>query len=146
MVVKKNTVLPARREEVFHKLRQFQTLQYIAAPYASFVPAEGDADMVWKAGSKFCCRFKLFGIVPFGMHVIRIERFDMDVIQSRESNGHIPVWNHRIILQDRGGQTGYTDEVEIKAGWKTPFIWIWANMFYAHRQKKWLRLLNEKPE
>jgi hypothetical protein len=64
MVVRKTTVFPARREEVFQKLQQFKTLQYIAAPYASFVPAEGAVDMVWKAGSKSRCRFKLFGIVP----------------------------------------------------------------------------------
>ncbi|MCI6795504.1 MAG: hypothetical protein MR581_05990 [Lachnospiraceae bacterium] len=146
MVVRKTTVFPARREEVFQKLQQFKTLQYIAAPYASFVPAEGAVDMVWKAGSISRYRFKLFGIVPFGTHMICIECFDMDVIQSRESNGYVSVWNHKILLQDRGSQTGYTDEVEIKAGWKTLFIWIWANMFYAHRQKKWLRLLNEKPE
>lgn len=146
MVVRKTAVFPAKREEVFQKLQQFKTLQYIAAPYASFFPVEGDADMVWKVGSKSCYRFKLFGIVPFGTHVICIERFDMDVIQSRESNEHVPVWNHKIILQDRGSQTGYTDEVEIKAGLKTPFIWIWANMFYTHRQKKWRRLLNEKSE
>ncbi|HAJ74151.1 MAG TPA: hypothetical protein DCM49_05065 [Lachnospiraceae bacterium] len=25
--------------------------------------------------------------------------------------------------------------------WKTVFVWLWANLFYAHRQKKWIRLL-----
>ncbi len=38
--------------------------------------------------------------------------------------------------------TLYTDRVEIRAGWKTAFIWLWANAFYAHRQRKWVRLLN----
>ena len=37
--------------------------------------------------------------------------------------------------------TKYTDKVEILAGWKTPFIWLWANAFYAHRQRKWITLL-----
>ena len=41
------------------------------------------------------------------------------------------------------GRTRYTDQVEIRAGWKTPFVWLWANAFYAHRQKKWIRLLKE---
>jgi len=31
-----------------------------------------------------------------------------------------------------------------EAGWKTLFIWLWANMFYAHRQRKWIRLLQER--
>ncbi len=39
--------------------------------------------------------------------------------------------------------TKYTDQVEIQAGWKTPFIWLWANAFYTHRQRKWFRLLKE---
>lgn len=29
----------------------------------------------------------------------------------------------------------------IHAGWKTVFVWLWAKMFYAHRQRKWIRLL-----
>ena len=33
-----------------------------------------------------------------------------------------------------------TDEVEIQAGWKTVFIWLWARAFYTHRQRKWIKL------
>ena len=44
-------------------------------------------------------------------------------------------------LTNAGEKTEYTDGVDIKAGWKTPFIWIWAKAFYAHRQRKWIKLL-----
>ena len=37
-----------------------------------------------------------------------------------------------------------TDRVEIHAGWKTVFVWLWANAFYAHRQRKWIRLLKRE--
>ena len=67
----------------------------------------------------------------------------MDTIQSREHNERIPVWDHKITLRDRGKKTEYTDEVEIRAGWKTIFIWLWAKAFYAHRQRKWVRLLSK---
>lgn len=97
--------------------------------------------MVWKVGSTSTYHFKLLGVIPFGTHTIRIERFNVDGIQSREYNELVPVWNHKIVLRDKGKQTEYTDEVEIRAGWKTPFIWIWANAFYAHRQRRWIRLL-----
>ena len=40
--------------------------------------------------------------------------------------------------------TQYMDRVEIHAGWKTVFIWLWANAFYAHRQMKWIRLLKRE--
>lgn len=141
MIVRRISVFPAKREVVFEKLQRLDTLQYIAAPYASFTPVNEDTDMVWKAGNTFAYRFKLFSVIPFGTHMIRIERFDIDSVQSREYNEHVPVWDHKITLRDNNGQTDYTDEVEIKAGWKTPFIWIWANAFYAHRQRKWIRLL-----
>ena len=56
-----------------------------------------------------------------------------------------PVWNHDItMIPLDGNHTKYTDQVEIRAGWKTAFIWLWANAFYVHRQRKWIRLLKEK--
>ncbi len=143
MLVHRTSVLPAKREVVFEKLQRLETLQAVAAPYASFTPASEDTDPVWQAGSVSSYRFKLFGIIPFGTHTIRIERFDMDTIQSREHNERVPVWDHKITLRDRGKKTEYTDEVEIRAGWKTIFIWLWAKAFYAHRQRKWVRLLSE---
>ena len=143
MTVRKTSVFPAPREEVLSRLQRLETLQYIAAPYATFVPVE-NSNFVWKTGAVSSYRFRLFGIIPFGVHTIRIERFDADGIQSRESNPHVPVWDHLITLKDMGEQTGYTDEVEIRAGWKTIFIWLWANAFYAHRQRKWIKLLKKQ--
>ena len=100
-------------------------------------------DFRWEAGASSEYRFKLFGIIPFGVHTIRIERFDQDGIQSREHNRHVPVWDHLITLKDLGDHTEYTDEVVIHAGWKTVFVWLWARAFYAHRQKKWIQLLKK---
>ena len=143
MIVRKTSVFPAKREAVFARLQRLETLQYIAAPYASFTPVDGSAGFQWQAGSRSAYRFRLFGLIPYGTHTIRIVRFDEDVVQSHESNEHVPVWNHRITLRDLGTSTEYTDEVEIKAGWKTPLIWLWAKAFYAHRQRKWIRLLEK---
>lgn len=141
MTVRKTSVFPAKREEVFARLQQLETLQFIAAPYAGFAPVDKSADYQWQVGSCSSYRFRLFRLIPYGTHTIRIERFDEDAVQSREGNEHVPVWNHRITLKDLGTCTEYTDEVEIKAGWKTPFIWLWAKAFYAHRQRKWIKLL-----
>ena len=146
MIVRKSSVFPARREAVFARLQRLETLQFIAAPYASFTPVDQSADVQWRVGSRSAYRFRLFGLIPYGTHTIRIERFDEEVVQSREGNEHVPVWNHRITLKDLGTSTEYTDEVEIEAGWKTPFIWLWAKAFYAHRQRKWIRLLKTHAE
>lgn len=144
MIVRKTSVFPAPREEVFVRLQRLETLQYIAAPYATFDPVEKNAGFSWKEGGTSSYRFKLFGFIPFGVHSIRVERFDQNGIQSREHNRQVPVWDHLITLEDLGGHTKYTDEVEIHAGWKTVFIWLWAKAFYAHRQRKWIRLLHAK--
>ena len=143
MIVHRTSVFPAKREAVFEKLQRLETLQAVAAPYASFTPVSENTDTVWQVGSISSYRFKLFGFIPFGTHTIRIERFDIDAIQSRERNEHVPAWDHKITLRDRGDETEYTDEVELRAGWKTMFIWLWAKAFYAHRQRKWIRLLKE---
>ena len=143
MIVRKTSVFPAKRDVIFEKLQRLETLQAVAAPYASFTPVTENAEPVWRVGGVSSYRFKLFGIVPFGTHTIRIERFDMDVIQSRERNEYVPVWDHKITLRDKGEETEYTDEVKIQAGWKTAFIWLWAEAFYAHRQRKWVKMLKE---
>ena len=141
MTLQKTSVFPAGRETVFRKLQQLETLQYIAWPYAVFEPV-GDAARTWTVGSTSSYRFRLFGVIPFGTHTIHIVRFDPEGISSREGNEHVPVWNHDILLEPADADhTKYTDRVEIRAGWKTGFVWLWANAFYAHRQRKWIRLL-----
>ena len=142
MIVQKTSLFPASRETVFCKLQQLETLQMIAKPYASFEPT-GEAVSTWVVGSTSAYRFRLFGLIPYGTHTIHILRFDPDGVSSREGNAHVPVWNHEISLVEKDeSHTLYTDRVEIRAGWKTVFIWLWANAFYAHRQRKWVRLLN----
>jgi hypothetical protein len=129
---------------VFEKLQKIETLQTIAKPYASFEPV-GAVNPVWSASSTSAYRFRLFCMIPFGTHTIRIVRFDAEGVSSREGNKHVPVWNHdiRLIpLDDK--HTEYTDQVEIRAGWKTLFVWLWAKAFYAHRQRKWIKLLAEE--
>ena len=97
---------------------------------------------VWTAGSESSFCFRLFGIIPYGIHTIRVVRVDPGGISSRKSNPHVPVWNHDISLVATDERhTEYIDRVEIHAGWETFFIWLWANAFYRHRQRKWIELL-----
>ena len=142
MKVTKTSVFPASREKVFEELQKLETLQYIARPYASFEPV-GETDGVWKIGVTSAYRFRLFGFIPFGFHHIHVIRMGESGISSMEGNLHVRVWNHDITLTALDADhTKYTDEVTIRAGWKTPFIWLWANAFYAHRQKRWKKLLS----
>ena len=98
MIARKTSVFPVPRQNVFTRLQQLETLQYIAAPYATFAPVDGQKNVTWQIGSTSVYRFRLLGFIPFGTHTIRIERFDMDVVQSRENNEHVRVWDHKITL------------------------------------------------
>ena len=143
MIVQKTSVFPADRNTVFQKLQQLKTLQTIAKPYACFEPI-GEAVSTWTVGSTSSYRFRLFGLIPFGTHTIRIVRFDPEGVSGQEGNEHVPVWNHDIRMEPiDANHTRYTDRVEIKAGWKTVLVWLWANAFYAHRQRKWIKLLQK---
>ena len=143
LTVRKSSYFQASKEEVFDELQKLKTLQCIAYPYATFEPLNGMKEMIWKKDTVAEFGFKLFGIIPFGIHTIKVIRFSLEEgIFTEETNVHVPVWNHEIVLERIDeSTTKYTDIVEIDAGWKTIFVYIWAVCFYAHRQRKWKRLL-----
>lgn len=150
MTVRRSSVFPASADEIFRRLQRLDTLQYIAAPLATFSPTgetPPDGELRWEAGKTFAFRLRLFGVIPLGDHVIRVLEFGDRpyAIFTRESNPSVPTWNHRIELSALDAdRTRYTDDVEIGAGWKTPLIWLWAWFFYGHRQRKWIRILTRE--
>lgn len=148
LTVKKSSVFPAAKDEIFRRLQKLKTLQYIAHPYATFKSVDDTEELTWQEDSAFAFHFKLFALIPFGVHTIKVRQFDIEKgIYTQEGNKHVPVWNHKIILEKiNENTTKYTDIVEIQAGWKTLFVYLWANCFYAHRQRKWKRLLKRKIE
>ena len=144
MTIKKTVAFPVKKSKVFELLQRFDTLAYIAKPYATFESVDGQTELVWEVGRSFSFDFKMFGFIPLGVHVINVKEFNPDNIYTNEGNLFCPVWNHRIILKEIADiKTEYTDEVEIGAGWKTPLVCLWAKAFYSHRQKKWIKLLNK---
>ena len=147
MIVKKTSFFPATRSKVFALLQRFDTLVYIAKPYAEFKSIDGQTKLVWEVGRSFSFHVKLFGFITLGVHTINFKEFSLDNIYTNEGDPFCPIWNHRIILKEStDGKTEYTDEVEIEAGWKTPFVYLWAKAFFSHRQKRWIRLLNQLSE
>ena len=124
ITIKKSSIFPAAKEEVYNKLLKLETLQYIAYPYATFKPINGETELIWQENSSSTFSFRLFGIIPFGIHTIKVIRFGLENgILTNETNTYVPVWNHEIILEKLDeNTTKYTDIVEIEAGWKTVFV------------------------
>lgn len=103
MTVRRSSVFPASANEIFRRLQRLDTLQYIAAPLATFSPTgetPPDGELRWEAGKTFAFRLRLFGVIPLGDHVIRVLEFGDRpyAIFTRESNPSVPTWNHRIEL------------------------------------------------
>ena len=135
---------PASAERIWAKLQEIRTLQYIAKPYATFKSINKNQVFTWCENAAFEFHLKVFGFIPMGVHIINVIQFDKETltIYTNESNKYVRVWNHKIVLNKIDADTtGYTDEVEIYAGWRTPFIVLWSRLFYRHRQRKWLKLL-----
>ena len=141
--IKVSTVFPATAAEVWEKMQQPETLCYIAAPFVVFEPL-GEGLGIWREGRAADFRLKIFGLISFGGHRIRIAQADRDTftVQTHESGTHLRAWNHRIALQPLGeSRTRYTDEIEVDAGWKTAAVYGFGVLFFRHRQRRWLRLL-----
>ena len=103
----------------------------------------------WSIGTY---RFRLLvaGRLPIGEHVINVQRTVADPEEVGTSpvvwhdagySDLIRVWDHQIVLEDFLGMTRYTDHVEIHAGLLTVPAWLFAQVFYLHRQRRLNRLV-----
>lgn len=142
-----SSVFPAAANQVWDRLTRVETLQYIAAPYATFVPLDRGKELIWKEGETTRFRLYLFGLMPLGVHTIHMRRFDRETysVYTEENSRALPVWNHSISIVPLGEESAcYTDEVTIGAGFMTGIVSLWSRLFFRHRQRKWKRLLSGK--
>jgi hypothetical protein len=145
MLVKVSTTLSCSAGELWRKIIEPASLQFVASPILTFVPQnEGGLSGEWQVDTPYPLRLYFLNIIPLGGHTIKLVKIDKETntIMSQE-NGHLArVWNHTIYFNEvRPGLLNYTDEIEINAGWLTPGIWLFAHLFYRHRQRRWKVLL-----
>jgi hypothetical protein len=145
MIALISTMLECTENQLWDKISETASLQYVAAPLLSFKPLEGGKlDHSWQVGARYPLKLYFMKLIPLGRHDIQIVRIDEETntIVSRESGQLARVWNHKIYFQAvTPGKVSYTDEIEIEAGWRTPGIWLFAQLFYRHRQRRWKMLL-----
>lgn len=141
------TYFDCSENQLWEKIKEPQSLQYVAAPILSFSPKNdltlsGD----WEVDKPYPLKLHLFSIIPLGTHTIKLVKIDKqsNTIESQEKGLLAPVWNHKIHFSEiEPDKVKYTDSIEIKAGLLTPFIWLFAHFFYRHRQKRWRVLLSK---
>jgi hypothetical protein len=141
MKVSVASVLPCPAEKVWDEVQRSSLLLEVARPLVKIVPADGPQfPERWPEGATVRCRSYLFGIIPLGTRTILLERIDPAAreIQSRESDPLIRRWDHLVRVRPTDdGRTHYSDEIIIEAGWATVFVWLFAQWFYRHRQRRW---------
>lgn len=145
MIARISTYFNCTEEQLWKRIIEPKSLQFVASPILDFTPLiKGELDGDWVVGRTYDLKLRFLNILPLGHHRIRLVTIDRgsNTIESNESGLLAPVWNHTIrFRQVEEGRLRYTDEIEIQAGWLTAAIWVFAQVFYRHRQKRWKILL-----
>jgi hypothetical protein len=120
------------------------TLRHISRPVLTLAPLKGEQlPPRWEHGATIRMRCWLLSFIPLGARTIFLETVDAAemTIQTREHDRLARTWDHRMqVTALPDGASRYSDEIVIHAGWRTVFLWAFANLYYRHRQRRWRRL------
>ncbi|PIE81793.1 MAG: hypothetical protein CSA11_02685 [Chloroflexi bacterium] len=148
MFARISTQLNCTESELWEKISKLDSLQFIASPILTFVPMNpGASNSKWEVGQNYLFKLYFLKVIPLGLHTIQLVKIDQNpnIISSHESGLLTPVWNHKISFKEvKPGLVSYSDEVEIGARWLTPFVCLFAHVFYRYRQRRWKILLQDK--
>ena len=143
MKVDIQTVLPCSLEDAAEHVISTRLLLYVAHPLMSFTPVTGTRfPETWTEGTHWV-RLQLFGFLPFGRQAIVISKPSLSsgfAMRDAGRSALIPVWDHLITIEPHHEGVLYRDQVEVAARILTPLVWMFAQIFYRHRQRRWLRL------
>ncbi len=140
----RSTTINLPAETVWAEVQTAKLLQHVAWPPVRFIPISDITLEAFKPGGSYQVKLLLFGFLPFGtqwivtsIHLPEQSIWPLKLRDDGRSN-LIKKWDHWISIEPEGnGQTRYSDALEIKAGLLTPFVWAFAQLFYAHRQRRW---------
>ena len=141
------TKIPACSERVWTEVQTSRLLLYVASGFIRFSPANGEA-FFEKWDGETVIELKawmwLLGFIPLGWQIMRVEPLEpIGKVRRLRDNGRglwMRRWDHIILIEPDGENTRYTDDVTIEAGLFTAPIALFARAFYAHRQRRWVKL------
>jgi hypothetical protein len=127
-------------------VRTSALLMHIAAPLIRFTPKGGARFPSEWAPGEYRAWMWLFGVLPIGWQAVVISEPPPDgATRFIRDNGYGPLirrWDYWIAITPLAdGTTHYVDRVDIDAGPLTPLVERFARMFYAHRQRRWRKLV-----
>ncbi len=136
------STLPCDADMAWAEVQTLALLQHICWPLIRLKPASEDEPIPhrWRQGETVRMRPLVFGFLPMGVRRLYWEQVEDQVrcMQTRESDPLIRRWDHRIAVDAIDASTcRYTDDVEVNAGVLTLPVWLFAQCFYRHRQRRW---------
>ena len=116
---------------------------FVTAPMLSFLPLHPtNFPDPWRPGT-YRTRLLLGGRLSIGEHTIDLQPGGTGDVVWHDAgySDLIALWDHTIVLEEVHGMTRYRDLVEIRAGLLTVPAWLFARVFYTHRQRRLTRLV-----
>lgn len=141
MKVHRVTQLAAPLDVVWTHIQTAKLFRHVSWPVMRFVPVGGAAWPERWEGGAFRVWMWQFGFLPMGRQWIDVSLdAPSEARRGLHDNGRgdlIRRWSHRIMAEAaEGGGTRYSDTIDIDAGILTPFVWVFASAFFAHRQRR----------
>ena len=95
-------------------------------------------------GESIDLRLTLLRTIPINRHTIKLIEID-DATRTARTNEHggaLNTWNHTIHVEPLTGSTcRYYDSIDLDAGRLTKVAYAIANAIFAHRQRRWHKLV-----
>ena len=148
MRVEIETELEWPAERVWAELLTPRLLAHVAAPWLRFEPIDPPTlPEVWSPG-RYRVAMRVFGWIPIGKQWVGIELPDGAEptgwprrVRDDGSGDWVRRWDHWIEIEPlTEDATRYRDRVDVEAGALTPLVWLFAQGFYRHRQRRWREL------
>lgn len=134
-----STELPLPAETAFALAQKPATFSYVVRGLfrVSGLPERAD----FGEGDELSGRIWWLGAIPSWRHHLRLVHVGPNELYTNERGGPVRVWNHRLTFTPLGdARCRYTDEIELDAGWQTPFVWLFAQLAFRYRQRRWRAL------
>lgn len=146
MIATIQTYFDIPADKAWNILKHKATFLYITRGFLGFAGSKAWPE-TFSTGQEIRTRLIFFHILPAWKHVLRVIRMDDRTreLYSNEMGGAIRVWNHLIQIEaESDSRCRYTDQIDIRAGWMTLGVWLYAHVFYRYRQFRWKRLIRRK--
>jgi hypothetical protein len=146
MRAKISSVFNTSADAAWAAVKKSKTLLYVTKGFLEFKGSEKFPEE-WIEGRTETMRLIFFKSVPGWRHQIHFTEINNDkrLLSSEECGGLVSQWNHIITVELLNvSQCTYTDDIDIKAGIFTPFVWMYAHIFYRYRQIRWRVLINRE--